>query len=63
MNQVGKRVKKIALSGTAAVFLIALSACTPEVGSDKWCKSLNEKAKSDWTVNEATDYAKHCIIK
>ncbi len=63
MNLVESRVKKIALFGMAAIFLLALSACTPEIGSDKWCKNMNEKAKSDWTVSEATDYAKHCLLK
>ncbi len=44
----------------AAAFL---SACAPEVGSDKWCNNLKEKPKGDWSVNEATDFAKHCILK
>jgi len=40
-----------------------LVACSPEVGSDKWCKNLKEKPKGEWTANEAKDYAKHCILK
>ena len=44
-----------------SVFL--LSACAPEVGSDAWCKKLAAKPKGDWTVNEATDYTKHCLLK
>ena len=40
-----------------------LSACKPEVGSDEWCKALEEKHKADWTAREAKDYAKHCIFK
>jgi len=56
-------VKKIILAGSAAVFIMALSACAPEVGSDQWCKKMNDKEKADWTANEATDYAKHCILK
>ncbi|MFA0412732.1 DUF3012 domain-containing protein [Vibrio renipiscarius] len=35
--------------------------CT-EVGSEAWCQDMTEKAKGDWTANEATDYAKHCIF-
>ncbi len=42
---------------------INISACTPEVGSEKWCTNLKGKQKSDWTMNEAADYAQHCIIK
>jgi hypothetical protein len=39
-----------------------LAACSAEVGSDEWCEGLEEKPKSDWTANEAKDYAKHCIF-
>ena len=47
-----------------AIFMIfLLGACSPEVGSDDWCKSLKEKNKADWTSREARDFAKHCIFK
>jgi len=42
---------------------LMLSACSPEVGSEKWCQNMEQKPKGDWTANEATDYAKHCIFK
>lgn len=42
--------------------LVLLSACAPEIGSEKWCDQLKEKAKGDWTANEVADYAKHCIF-
>ncbi len=48
------------------IFLIItlfVIACTPKVGSDEWCKNLLEKPKGDWSINEAKDYAKHCILK
>jgi hypothetical protein len=48
-----------------AAWLLAvagLSACAPEVGSDAWCKAMEEKPKGDWTANEAVDYAKHCAF-
>jgi hypothetical protein len=48
---------------TALCLLTIFFGCSPEVGSDEWCKGLKEKPKGDWTVNEAADYAKHCIIK
>tara|TARA_R100000935_G_scaffold8172_3_gene17142 strand:+ start:3541 stop:3678 length:138 start_codon:yes stop_codon:yes gene_type:complete len=41
---------------------IALSACTPEVGSDEWCVHMKEKPKGDWTANEAGAYAEHCLL-
>ncbi|NIB43721.1 DUF3012 domain-containing protein [Pseudomaricurvus alkylphenolicus] len=43
--------------------LFMLNACAPEVGSDAWCADLKEKPKGDWTANEATDFAKHCVFK
>jgi hypothetical protein len=42
---------------------ILLGACSPEVGSDDWCKSLKEKNVSDWSSQEAKDFTKHCIFK
>lgn len=46
------------------VTLIPLvSACAPEVGSPKWCKAIEEKPKGELTINEAKDYAKHCVFK
>jgi hypothetical protein len=48
---------------TLTAFIVLLSACSPEVGSKKWCENLEAKSKGDWTVNEATDYAKNCILK
>ncbi len=45
------------------ITLLMLAGCTPEVGSEKWCTMMGEKPKGDWTANEASDYAKHCIFK
>ena len=42
--------------------LSGLSGCAPEVGSERWCKAMEEKPKGDWTANEALDYAEHCLI-
>lgn len=42
---------------------LTLSACAPEVGSPEWCKAIEEKPKGDLTMNEAKDYAKHCVFK
>jgi hypothetical protein len=40
-----------------------LAACAPEVGSDKWCQQLKDKPKGDWSMNEAADFARHCLLK
>lgn len=47
----------------AFVCALMLCACAPEVGSDKWCESIKEKPSGDITMNEAKDYAKHCVFK
>jgi hypothetical protein len=50
----------------AILFLVLvfspLAACSPEVGSKAWCDKMKEKAKGDWSTNEATDFAKHCVL-
>lgn len=46
----------------AASLMISMVGCA-KVGSDRWCKSLADKPKGDWTANEAADYAKHCLLK
>jgi hypothetical protein len=53
-------MKKILFLPILATLLIA---CAAEIGSEKWCNNLKEKPKGDWTANEATDYAKHCLLK
>ena len=51
---------------TRHIVLLALAlligACAPEVGSERWCEKLRDTPKGDWSLNEAADYAKHCII-
>lgn len=41
----------------------AVAACSPQVGSDAWCEALEKKPKADWSMNEAGDYTKHCVLK
>jgi len=40
-----------------------LAACAPEVGSPKWCDAMREKARGDWTANEALEFARSCVFK
>jgi hypothetical protein len=51
-------VRFVAVAGLAA----AIGACSPEVGSKEWCGDMKQKAKGDWTANEAADFAKHCLL-
>lgn len=47
------------LAGWAA----SLTACSPEVGSEEWCRDMKEKPTKEWTASEASDYTKYCILK
>jgi hypothetical protein len=58
-----KRVKWTLVIGFSVVLSVGALACAPEVGSDAWCKQMKETPKSDWSANEAADYAKHCVLK
>lgn len=44
-------------------FVVLLGACSAEVGSKKWCDNMEDKPEGDWTLTEAKDYAKHCLLK
>lgn len=52
----------ISICAVAALY-VSLTACSPEVGSEKWCANLKGKPKGDWSTNEAKDYLKHCVIE
>jgi len=39
-----------------------LAACAPEVGSPRWCDAMREKARGDWTGNEALEFARSCVL-
>ena len=46
-----------------SVLVMQLVGCGAEIGSDAWCADLKEKPKGEWSMNEAGDYAKHCLLK
>ncbi len=56
-------MKKFLVIALILSFATILSACAPEVGSQKWCENMDEKEKGDWSTNEATEYAKSCIFR
>ncbi|MDX2462974.1 MAG: DUF3012 domain-containing protein [Porticoccus sp.] len=56
-----KKLPTLALLCTA-VLALSLTGCT-KVGSEAWCAKLKNTPKGDWTANEVSDYAKHCIFK
>jgi len=55
-------MKKIALFALLPMLAFGLAACEPEVGSKEWCQAMKEKPKADWSVNEAADFAKNCVL-
>jgi hypothetical protein len=55
--------KQISLLFCLPLLLFVLVGCAPEVGSEAWCKAMDEKPKGDWSSNEAASYAKHCILR
>lgn len=57
-----KNILTSILTGALLACTVVLQGCSPEVGSEEWCNDLEQKAKGDWTANEAKDYAKHCIF-
>jgi len=65
--RVGKHCIKLLEHGMKRLLFLTflltqLSACSAEIGSDKWCEDLKEKAKGEWTANEAKDFTKHCLF-
>lgn len=58
-----KVMKKIVCGFVLAGVAVMLSGCPAQVGSERWCQSMRDKSKTDWTAGEAVDFAKHCIIK
>jgi hypothetical protein len=42
--------------------MAASAACAPEVGSERWCELMREKARGDWTANEALEFARSCVL-
>lgn len=45
-----------------AASLCLLTACSPEPGSQGWCEQKAEQNKSDWTMDDASTYASHCLL-
>ncbi|MGR5068470.1 MULTISPECIES: DUF3012 domain-containing protein [Vibrio] len=41
----------------------ALTACSDEVGTEGWCNDMSDKAKTEWTTDNALDFAKYCVLQ
>lgn len=65
-TNMGSAIRGVIMTRYTCVCLMVvmmISACAPEVGSEKWCAGLKKKPEGEWTFNEAKDYAKHCLFK
>ena len=49
--------------GLAVCAAVGLSACSPAVGSKEWCEEMKKKPKGDWSTNDASTFAKSCILQ
>ena len=56
-------MNKINQSILLGLSILAASGCAPEVGSDAWCKQMDETPKGDWSLNDTGEYAKSCIFR
>ena len=63
MSSVTSSAVKFSAIALALALVTSLSGCAPEVGSEKWCKQMEDKPKGDWSANEAADYTKHSVFK
>ena len=58
-----RRIRTVAAVLAMTLAAVSLSACAPEVGSEKWCAKMKEKPRKDWTAQELGDYTKHCVFE
>lgn len=49
-------------TGMLLIALSLLPGCSPEIGSEAWCRQMSEKSKRDWSVNDTANYATHCLL-
>jgi hypothetical protein len=55
-----KKFAKVTLFALFAATM--LSACDSGPGAKVWCWYMDQKPKSDWSANDATNYAKRCLF-
>ena len=44
------------------VLLSLLLAGCDRVGSEAWCEKQSQKPKSEWTMEQASEYTKYCVL-
>ncbi|HXH72976.1 MAG TPA: DUF3012 domain-containing protein [Mariprofundaceae bacterium] len=56
-------MRKLMILAILGGFAFVGTACSPEVGSEAWCKKMEKKPRGDWTMSELQDYTKYCVLK
>lgn len=41
--------------------MFSLVGCD-RIGSESWCAKQKERPKAEWTLEEASDYTKYCVL-
>ncbi|WP_193163969.1 DUF3012 domain-containing protein [Microbulbifer hainanensis] len=55
-------MKNVLILTAAIAALFTLTACEPKRGSDAWCKDMENMPKGEWTLQDAGDYTKYCVL-
>lgn len=45
------------------ISVVSMASSCAQVGSQRWCASLKDKPKGEWTFNETKDYTAKCFFK
>lgn len=48
---------------TTLLVALSFTACSPEPGTEAWCKKIKAKPQGEWSVNDAGTFAKHCLMR
>lgn len=54
-------MQRLLIALAAMMVTLTLVACAPEIGSRDWCNTMQHTPKPDWTANQTSDFAKHCL--
>lgn len=55
-------MKQFLVLSISALLVASLAGCGPKRGSDAWCKKMDEMPKGKWTLEDAGDYTKYCVL-
>lgn len=45
----------------ALAFAVTILSSCAKVGSERWCESMKETPKTEWSMDDAANFAKHCV--